>query len=126
MEKALREEFLPYLFLRAAEHMSKWKVMRFPAKNAGLKIPDPTLTSQGNWNVSCMVTGHLIADLRGYFEFLSGDHGQLPTNDRAEIWRWKGKEAEEALSDEVRGLSLMEGHRLRRGRKTGAWLSVAP
>ena len=98
VEKALWEGFLPDLFHGATEHMPDWTITGLPVKHAGLAIPDPAHMAKGNWTASCVVTGHLVAALRGRVEFRSGDHTQLLTDDRKEIRRQKDQEVEEAFS----------------------------
>ena len=43
-------------------------------KQAGLALPEPTLTDPENWTVSCVITGHLAAALRGQEEFRTADY----------------------------------------------------
>ena len=43
-------------------------------KQAGLDLPDPKKTAPGNWTASCVITGHLVAALRGQEEFRMADH----------------------------------------------------
>ena len=42
-----------------------------------MAIPDPTQTVHRNWIFSCVVTGHLVADLQVRTEFHPGEHAQL-------------------------------------------------
>ena len=106
--------------------MPNWTITGLPIKHVGLEIVDLTLTAHGNWNILYVVTGHLVADLRGCDKFHSGDHTPLLNDGRAAIRRRKVQEAEESLSAAMGGLSLMEGLRLHRRQKIGAWLSVEP
>ena len=69
VEKALRETFLPALFRVMGEGAPGRGVTRLPVKQAGLALPDPTLTDPENWTASCVITGHLVAALRGQMEF---------------------------------------------------------
>ena len=45
VEKALQETFLPALFERLEEVAPERGVTRLPVKQAGLALPDPTLTA---------------------------------------------------------------------------------
>ena len=44
VHKSLREELLTDLFLGVEAHMTDGKITAFPAKYAGIAIPEPTLT----------------------------------------------------------------------------------
>ena len=79
VNKALREEFFPVLFIEAEAHMLGHKITGFPVKHAGMVIPYPILMAQGNWATSCIVTRHLVAALFDRVEFRSSDHAQLLT-----------------------------------------------
>ena len=57
--------------------MPVWKITIFSVKHVGLAIPDPILTSHGNWNESSVVIGNHVADLHSRVEFRSIDHLQL-------------------------------------------------
>ena len=70
----------------------------YPIKQANVFIPYPTLMSQGNLTALCVITWHLVADLRGRIDFWSGDHAKLLINGHMEIQRHKVHEAGEALS----------------------------
>ena len=68
VEKALQETFLPALFEELGEGAPERGVTRLPVKQAGLDLPDPTLTAPENRTASCVITGHLVAALRGQVE----------------------------------------------------------
>ena len=95
MEKALQEEFLPALFLGEDTTIPGRSIAGFMVKRSDIAIPDPTLTSQGNWMLSCVVSGQLVADLQGRVKFRSGDHGQLLRYGRADIRRHNSYKAGE-------------------------------
>ena len=63
--KALRESFVPALFQGIGEVILRRGVACLPFKQAGLALPDPTLTSRDNLTVSCVITGHITAELIG-------------------------------------------------------------
>ena len=54
-------------------------------KQAGIALPEPTQTALNNWTASCVITGHLVASLRGTAEFRLGDHALLMGEGREEI-----------------------------------------
>ena len=65
VEKALRETFVPALFEGLGDGVQERGVTRLPVKQAGLALPDPTQTAPDNWTASCVITGQLVAALRG-------------------------------------------------------------
>ena len=65
VEKALRETLLPEIFEGLGEGAPERGVTCLLAKQAGLEIPYPTLTASENWTASCVITGNLVAALRG-------------------------------------------------------------
>ena len=65
VEKALRETFVPALFEGMGEGAPEQGVTHLSVKQAGLALPDPTLTAPENWAPYCVNTGHLVASLRG-------------------------------------------------------------
>ena len=113
--KALREEFLPALFLGAETHMPGRLITVFPVKNANLEITDPTLTSQGKWMASCAVTRLLVAAQSGHVKYRYGDHVQLLRDSCAYIRSWKAHEVGEALTTASMVLSQTDACRLRFG-----------
>ena len=74
VEQALRELFIPALFQGLGEGTPGRGVTRLDVKQAGLEFPDPKKTAPENWTVSCVITGHLAAALRGNEEFRTVDH----------------------------------------------------
>ena len=64
VEKALRESFVLALFEGMVEGTLDRAVTCLPVKQAGLDLPDPTMTAPENWMASCVITGHLVAALR--------------------------------------------------------------
>ena len=74
VEKALRETFVTDLFEGLEERAPERGFTRLPVKQAGLALPDPTQTAPENWTASCVITGHIVALLRGQVEFRTADH----------------------------------------------------
>ena len=50
------------------------EVIQILAKQSGLDLPYPTLSSQYNWLASCVVTCHLVEALWEWVGFFSDDH----------------------------------------------------
>ena len=74
VEVALKEIFVPALFHGLREGVPERGVTRLPAKQVGLDLPDPSQTASENWTASYVITGHLVAALRGNVEFRTADH----------------------------------------------------
>ena len=76
VEEALREIFVPELFRGLLEGLPKRENTRLPVKQAGLALPDPVQTALENWTVSCVITVHLVAALRGQVVFRMANHSE--------------------------------------------------
>ena len=126
VKEALREVFVPALFRGLTEGLPTRENTRLPVNQAGLAIPDPVKTVPENWTVSCVITGHLVAALRGQAVFRTADHtaclrgGQLAVRQQGE------QRAEAALTTALEGAPVLQAHRMRRAAKIGAWFTVLP
>ena len=69
VEQALMGAFIPSFFQCLGEVTPGKVVTRLPVKQAGLALPDPTKTATGDGTSSCVITGYLVAALRGQEEF---------------------------------------------------------
>ena len=74
VDKAFKETFVPELFEGLWEGVPERGVTRLPIKQAGLALPDPSQTAPENWTASCVITGHLVAAIRGQVEFRTAYH----------------------------------------------------
>ena len=74
VEVALKEIFVSELFQGLLEGVPERGVTRLPVKQVVLALPDPSQTAPENWTASCVITGHLVAALRGQVEFQTADH----------------------------------------------------
>ena len=74
VEQALREAFIPSLLQGLGEGTLGRGFNLLPLKHAGLDLQDPTKTCHDNCMDSFVITGHLIAALRGKEEFKKSDH----------------------------------------------------
>ena len=74
VDTALKEIFVPALFERLGKGVLEQGVTCLPVKQAGLALPDPSEMAPENWTASCVITGHLVAALRGQVEFRTADH----------------------------------------------------
>ena len=76
----------------------KIPVTRLPVKQAGLALADPSHTAPENWTASCVITGHLVAALRGQVEFRTADHSACLREGRTAVRRRGEIREEEALT----------------------------
>ena len=65
VETALWDTFVPALFQGVGEGTPGRGVTRLSLKQAVLDLVDPTNVAPKNWEVSYVITGHLVAALRG-------------------------------------------------------------
>ena len=126
VEEELRNQFLPALFKGGASYISRRAVTVLPVKQAGIALPDPTHTTGSNWAASCVITGHLVAALRGTGEFWSGDHALLIREGRDKIRRCHTEATDISLGEARAATSTEDALRMGRIMRTGAWVSVLP
>ena len=99
VEDELWDTFLPSLFQGATSQIPGRAITGLPVKQAEIALPDPTRAAEVNWAASCVITGHLFAELHGTAEFRSGDHALLMGEGREEIQRRHAEEAETTLGE---------------------------
>ena len=122
MDTALKETFVPTLFEGMGDSVPKRGVTH--VKQAGLDLSDPSQTAPENWTASCVITGHLVAALRGQVEFRTEDHLTCLREGRTEVWQRGQRRAEEALTDALEGGPVLHARRLQRATNTRAWQTV--
>ena len=74
VEEEIATAFLPALFEGVRDRLPGREINRLQVKQAGLDLTDPTQTAPDNWQVSCVITGHLVSALRGQVLFQTADH----------------------------------------------------
>ena len=126
VDNELRNAFLPSLFKRASSQILRIAVTGLPVNQAGIALPDPTQTVKDNWTASCVITGHLVAALRGTAEFWLGYHDLLIGEVRDEIRQRHAEDTETALGEAQAVASTEDARRMGQIMRTGAWLSVLP
>ena len=115
---------MPALYEGLREGVPEREITRLMVKHAGLDLPDPTQTAPENWTAACVITGHLVAALRGQVEFWTADHSACLREGRTAVRRRGQIRTEEALADALEGGPVLHARRMRRAAKTGAWLTV--
>ena len=103
MEEALRETFLPDLFQGLGEGTPGIRVTNLPVKHAGMDLPDPRETAPENWTMSCIITGHLVAALRGQEEFQTEDQSACLRKGSTVVRKRSVLLAEETLTETLVG-----------------------
>ena len=93
-------------------------------KQAGLAIPDPVKTAPENCTASCVITGHLVASLRGQAVFRTSDHTACLRGRRLTVRHRGEKRAEVVLTAQLEGPLVLQACQMRRAAKTGAWITV--
>ena len=122
VEKALRETFVPALFERLGDGVPERGATRLPVKQAGLAIPEPSQTATENWMASCVITGNLVAALRGQVDFRTADQSACLQEGLTAVRQRGQRQVEEALTAALEGPPVQHARRMRQTTKTGAWL----
>ena len=97
VEEALKEIFVPALYEGLREGVPERGITCLPVKQAVLALPNPTQTAPENWTASCVITGHLVAALRGQVEFRTADHSACLREVQTAVRRRVQSRTEEAL-----------------------------
>ena len=108
VEEALQEVFVPDLFRGLSEGLLTQENTRLPVKQAGLAPLDPVKTAPKNWTVSCVITGHLVAALRGHVVFRTPDHSACLREGRLAVRHRGEQRAEEALTAALEGAPVLQ------------------
>ena len=98
---------MPALFQGLREGVPEQRVTRLTVKQAGLALPDPSQTAPENWTASCVITGHLVAALRGQVEFRTVDRSACLREGRAAVRRRGQIRVEEALTAALEGAPVL-------------------
>ena len=95
-------------------------------KQDRLSLQDPTHTAQENWTLSYVVTGHIVATIRGKVEFRSVGQSELLRGGGIEIQWQKIYDAVKALEEVNEEIPPIEVCHLLQGYMTNVWLLVVP
>ena len=77
VEDTLQDILPPDPFQGATSQIPGRAITSLPFKQAGIYLPNPTQTAGENWTASCVITGHLVAELRRKAKVRYGNHALL-------------------------------------------------
>ena len=103
VEEEIVTASLSELFKGVGDGAPGREITRLPVKQAGLALPDPTRTAPDNWQVSCVITGHLVSALRGQVTFRTADHAACLRDGRASVRRNSVAKAMASLEATIAG-----------------------
>ena len=95
-------------------------------KQASLALPDLVKTASENWTASCVITGHLVAALRGQVVVRTAYHMACLRRGRLAVRHRGEQRTEEAMTAALEGAPVLQARRIRGAAKTGAWLTSMP
>ena len=120
VETDLKENFVPALFEGLHEGVLERGVTCLPVKKVGLALTYPSQTAPENWTASCVITGHLVATLRGQVELRTADQSACLQEVRTAVRRQGRRQDEEDMTAALEGAPVLQARRLRRATNTGA------
>ena len=126
VEQALREAFIPVLLQGLGERTLGRGFTLLTLKHAGLAFPDLTKTARDNCTESFVITGHLVADLRGKEDFRTADHSAYLQEGIEEVRKRRILRSEEDLVETLAGAPVQDARQLQRVAKMEACLTVQP
>ena len=92
-------------------------------KQAGISFPEPTNKASDNQTTYCVITGYLVAALRGQEEFSTADHAAYMREERAEVQKRNKLRSEESMEETLEGSPAHEARHLWQETKTGSWMT---
>jgi hypothetical protein len=127
VEDSITNIFLPALFGETLQNCDyRRKLAALPVKFAGLGIPDPSATSESNFEASTLVCSHLLAAFRGVEPFSSMEHQSVRTAVTTELKLRRSVQLDSTLDSILGTLDCDTRRTILRGKETGPWLSVMP
>ena len=93
-------------------------------KQAFLDLSDPTNMAPENWTSFCVITGNLVAALRGQEEFRTENRAAYLQEGMEKVWKRSVLWSEKVLVETLEGAHFQVTRRLRQEKKMGAWLPV--
>ena len=109
----MEKSFLPYLFQRDTNKFSTRGTTYLSVKQVGLENPNPTLSAEEKCTASCVITGHLIADLWGRKEFKTRDHVIFLQEGSREIQHRHVNNTQAAIEEATGAAHTLDAHTLK-------------
>ena len=106
VEQALQETFVLDIFYGLGEVTPGRGFTRLPVKQAGLALLNMTNMVPENWTASCVITGHLVAALRGQEDFRTTYHSIFLLEGRRVVQKRSVLLVEEALAETLLGAPI--------------------
>jgi hypothetical protein len=125
VEDALRTSFLPAMF-QEAEVGDLRPLLGLAVSNAGVGIPNPTLTSDDAHRTSVACTSHLSSTLRAGEQLDAHLHSQHVGTERRQCQRLRKEKEQASLKVLLAAASQAQSRRLTRAKETGPWLTAMP
>ena len=126
VEEEIKTAFLPELFKGVVDGAPGREITRLPVKQAGLSLPDLMRAAPDNWKEYCVITEHLVSELRGQMTFQTAYHAACLRDGRAAVRRKSVAKAMASLESTISGASEVVTRRLQQATNTGAWLTGQP
>jgi hypothetical protein len=120
VQAAIADIFLPALYGETLKDCTyRRNLSALPVKFAGLALPDPSASSEGNYKASTLLCSHILAAFRGTESFSSADHQSLRKAVTAEIKTHRSDKQDLTLSTILADLECDTHRTILRGKKTG-------
>jgi hypothetical protein len=127
VEKVLRSDFIPAMFREEQEVDDGFRtLLGLPVKQAGIALPDLTISGPANHRASILVCSYLLAAFRGQAIFSTTDHFSVRKEVFQELKRRKAAEYLTTLASSLILMPVETRRTIRKGKETGMWLTLAP
>ena len=126
VEERVRDQFIPAVFHCKVEEIPDRAITCLPCKQPGTALPDPTSTSESNFQASASMTSYLVEAMGGGQPFRSVDHMLHMLDTRQATRKAKVEAAEASLAALLEPLPKARSRTLARANVTCWWLSVLP
>jgi hypothetical protein len=120
VEAAITDIILPALYGETLKDCTyRRNLSALPVKFTGLTLPDPSASSESNYETSTLVCSHILAAFRGTKSFSSADHQSLPKVVTAEIKAHRSDKQDSTLSTILLDLDCDTRRTILQGKETG-------
>jgi hypothetical protein len=127
VERTISQSFLPTFFGDTYNDDDPCRrLASLPVKHAGFALPNPTESTESNYEASTLACSHLVAALKGLKVFCSSYHLAVIREVRIKLQPRKDAKHDSILASIISTLSCDNCRTILRGQETGQWLSVMP